>query len=212
MKNLKFVTILYLLFISLDSYSQSNNNISILDTAFVYEITENTTSCRDCSYYDYYLLLHIKYGEIEKDIIVADDYLKFYFVKYLKVKEDPTNNIRDILLNNTIVSIPIKKSKQIDSDVYNDFLDTDYSDSVFSSLLQDKDAFLNYYFDENKEYKLGERYKEVYDEEKYIHNKLFEEATVISQLLKWGIPVYYCSECKNVRYGHYKKNIGNVSN
>ncbi|MFA6807278.1 MAG: hypothetical protein WCR29_07660 [Bacteroidales bacterium] len=203
--NLNLVTILYLLFISLEGYSQSNNNTSILDTAFVYEITDNETSCRDCSYYDYYLLLHIKYGEIEKDIIVADDYLKYYFVKYLKVKEDPMNNIRDILLNNKRISIPIRKSKKIGSDAYNDFLDTDYSDSIFSSLLKDKEAFLNYYFDENKEYKFGERYREVYDEERYIHNKLFEAAAVISQLLKWGIPVYFYSEYKNLRYGYYKK-------
>ena len=207
MKNLKFVLISYLLFVSLDVCSQSNNNTSILDTTFIYEITDNTTSCSDCPYYDYYLLLHIKYGEIEKDIIVSDDYLKFYFVKYLKVKEDPTNNIRDILLNNISISIPPKKSKKLNSDVYNDFFDVDYSDSIFSSLLQNKKDFLNYYFDENKEYKFkfDDKYKEVYDTKKNIHNKLFEEAAVIYQLLKWGIPVYFCSECKNVRYGYYKK-------
>ena len=204
MKNLKLVTILYLLFISLDGYSQSNNNTSILDTAFVYEITDNETSCRDCSYYDYYLLLHIKYGEIEKDIIVLDDYLKYYFSNYLKIKDDK-DYIRTLLLSNKRVLIPARKSKKLDSDVYNGFFDVDYSDSVFSSLLKDKDAFLNYYFDENKEYKFGERYREVYDEERYIHNKLFEAAAVISQLLKWGIPVYFYSEYKNLRYGYYKK-------
>ena len=202
--NLNLVTILYLLFISLEGYSQSNNNTSILDTAFVYEITDNETSCRDCSYYDYYLLLHIKYGEIEKDIIVLDDYLKYYLSNYLKIKDDK-DYIRTLLLSNKRVLIPARKSKKLDSDVYNGFFDVDYSDSVFSSLLKDKDAFLNYYFDENKEYKFGERYREVYDEERYIHNKLFEAAAVISQLLKWGIPVYFYSEYKNLRYGYYKK-------
>jgi len=95
MKHLKFVVISYLLFVSLDVCSQSNNNTSILDTTFIYEITDNTTSCRACSYYDYYLLLHIKYGEVEKDIIVSDDYLKYY----LQNKGDKSY-IRTLLLNN----------------------------------------------------------------------------------------------------------------
>ncbi|MFA7081323.1 MAG: hypothetical protein WC135_01810 [Bacteroidales bacterium] len=190
--------------IRIETNPDGDYNKSVLDSTFIYEITENTTTCRGCPSYDYYLLLHIKYGEIEKDVIVMDDYLKFYFIKYLKYKEDTKDSIRDILVNQRRISIPARESKELNSDVYNSFLDTDYSDSIFSSLLENKEAFLNYYFDDNKEYKFGERYKEVNDEKRYIHNKLYEEAAVIYQLLKWGIPVYFCSEFKNGRYGYYK--------
>lgn len=204
MKYNKLFNILFLLLVSTNCYSQFDHNISKKDTMFINEITENENSCRGCPFYDYYLLIHIRYGDIVKDVIVRDDYLKYYCTRYLKIPYGTKYYIRDVLINDKEIPLPKRKTKGFDSDLYNGFSDTDYSDSTFSELINNKDAFLNYYFDENKEYKFYEQYKKVSDTNLYIHDKLFEAAAVIYQLLKWGIPVYYNSEYRNFRYGYFK--------
>lgn len=70
-----------------------------------------------------------------------------------------------------------------------------------NSLKNDKDKFLNHYFNTDSTYK--------YDLDDYVesnnnlsvHNKIFKATAITKQLYIWNIPVYGCNNSSTMKYG-----------
>ncbi|MDR1006107.1 MAG: hypothetical protein LBL74_04510 [Bacteroidales bacterium] len=208
MKVIKILIIILFLGISIKTNAQS----CVIDTNFINKVLEQSY-LEDGHYYrepgyirepDYFLVLRVKYGEVEKYIIATNQNFVSFCQRYFHISNLTAKEfIKDALLNNKSIVIPNRKSKSIkkkDRDIYNYLSDVPQPDSTMLSLSNDKEAFLNYYFDENHIYKRKFSFQTNDDDINYIHKIVVNDNAVIAQLFRWGIPVYWSDEDNNWKY------------
>lgn len=191
---MKRIIILLLSVISLsnNAFSQSTNNVNtnnIYRPSYIDSITYQyyLDDPNAADYPDYFLLLHVKYKKTEKDIIVTNEsFVHICFHQFKLMNTTARDFIKDAMINNKTIYLPPEKKEKINKGIYNTILETDYIDTVINN----KEDFLNYYFDENKKFKRELSFQTYEDTEKHYNNVHANLAGVIAQLIKWNIPVY----------------------
>lgn len=177
------------------------DRVSFIDT-ITYQYYNNYDR-EDNDYPDYFLLLHVSYKDFEKDVIVLNSNFVYVCLKQYKLDNLTARKfIKDAILNNKTIHLPAEKRKT--KDLYNSIFDTDYIDTIIT----DKYAFIDYYFDENKRFKREATFQTYNDSFPKIHNIHFNISGVIAQLIKWNIPVYL-KEGDGIYYGYYWENKQN---
>ena len=149
--------------------------------------------CFDCC--DYYIVFRCEYNGIVSDYITMDDDLKVFLVKEYKISFDSATLMeKEKLLSNDIFKITKNFHINLLFDIWE-------GDSIFNSLKNDKDKFLNYYFNTDSTYKYGlDDYVES-NNNLSVHNKIFKATAITKQLYIWNIPVYGCNNSSTMKYG-----------
>ncbi len=182
-----------------------------MDSNFINTITKYR-SRRGFPDVDYLIVVKINYDGITNDFVVWNKYFARFYVDYFQVDfKKYEEQIRDIITNNKTLYLLSYKVKATNKELPLPYLIGDeigYRDSVFVELSKNKEAFLNYYFDENKiiRSELEDNFQNLDDTTIHIQNRLWLYAAIVNQLFQWGIPVNSCGTFECMGYGYLNEN------
>lgn len=199
---IKGVVFIKIVTINLLAFSQ------IIDSNFVYKLTEKNVICRDCHIDDYYVPIILKYDNYIYKTITTNTELKIFLTTLNKDLnfDNVTTYIRNILINKDTLFISKKELNQrMNKSKLLEFLDIWEGDTIFNRLKKNKEEFLNYYFDINGIYKFSNEYILKKTTDKYLHDKIFKFTAIISQLYEWNIPVHFIKE--GMKLGYYDNDL-----
>jgi hypothetical protein len=218
-----FISIcIFSLVLCANAYSQEVSTASCIptfDMNFINKILYDTTSC------NYFVAVPIEYAGKERVIMASESTLYNFLKYYLNFDLNACQQyIRNAIIHNKAIYIPSKEDSIVPLRFYMGFYEVGEYDSVFIKLSTHKEEFLNYYFDEDGEYKFTN------NPEASIATKINlstgkqivfqptpnetllsikgQRMSVFYQLFKWGIPVCISNHHSN---GHYLKEWSNVS-